>query len=107
MDQELIAGNETGLAACRALLWQQAAQGSQGIEGTEESSRAKVFIGKTTCRFAGRAMQLAGGAGVAHPPHLLRHPRVPDLRRTAGTASGRHSQVPDPDGGGQAAFSLT
>src|SRR5580698_1274873 len=51
-------------AACRALLWQVAAQVMEGVKGTEESSRAKVFISEATCRIVDRAVQLAGGAGV-------------------------------------------
>jgi acyl-CoA dehydrogenase len=64
MAQQLIADNEIELVACRALLWQVAAQVTQGLKGTEESSRAKVFISEATCRIVDRAVQLAGGAGV-------------------------------------------
>ena len=64
MAQQLIADNEIELAACRALLWQVAAQVMEGVKGTEESSRAKVFISEATCRIVDRAVQLAGGAGV-------------------------------------------
>ena len=62
--QQLIADNEIELAASRALLWQTAAQVAQGTKGTEESSRAKVFISEATGRIVDRAVQLAGGAGV-------------------------------------------
>jgi acyl-CoA dehydrogenase len=64
MAQQLIADNEIELVACRALLWQVAGQVMQGLKGTEESSRAKVFISEATCRIVDRAVQLAGGAGV-------------------------------------------
>jgi alkylation response protein AidB-like acyl-CoA dehydrogenase len=64
MAHQLIADNEIELAACRALLWQVAAQVMQGLKGTEESSRAKVFISEATGRIVDRAVQLAGGAGV-------------------------------------------
>jgi alkylation response protein AidB-like acyl-CoA dehydrogenase len=64
MAQQLIADNEIELVACRALLWQVAAQVMGGLKGTEESSRAKVFISEATCRIVDRAVQLAGGAGV-------------------------------------------
>ena len=64
MAQQLIADNEIELVACRALLLQVAAQVAQGVKGTEESSRAKVFISEATGRIVDRAVQLAGGAGV-------------------------------------------
>ena len=64
MAQQLIADNEIELAASRALLWQTVAQVAQGTKGTEESSRAKVFISEATGRIVDRAVQLAGGAGV-------------------------------------------
>ena len=64
MAQQLVADNEIELVACRALLWQVAAQVAQGVKGTEESSRAKVFISEATGRIVDRAVQLAGGAGV-------------------------------------------
>jgi acyl-CoA dehydrogenase len=64
MAQQLIADNEIELVACRALLWQVAAQVARGVKGTEESSRAKVFISEATGRIVDRAVQLAGGAGV-------------------------------------------
>jgi acyl-CoA dehydrogenase len=64
MAQQLIADNEIELAASRALLGQTVAQVAQGTKGTEESSRAKVFISETTSRIVDRAVQLAGGAGV-------------------------------------------
>jgi len=64
MAQQLIADNEIELVACRALLWQVAAQVMGGLKGTEESSRAKVFISEATGRIVDRAVQLAGGAGV-------------------------------------------
>lgn len=62
--QQLIADNEIELAASRALLGQAAAQVAAGAKGTEESSRAKVFISEATGRIVDRAVQLAGGAGV-------------------------------------------
>jgi alkylation response protein AidB-like acyl-CoA dehydrogenase len=64
MAQQLIADNEIELAACRALLHQTAALVEQGLRGTEESSRAKVFISEATYRIVDRAVQLAGGNGV-------------------------------------------
>ena len=62
--QQLIADNEIELAASRALLWQTVAQVAEGTKGTEESSRAKVFISEATSRIVDRAVQLAGGAGI-------------------------------------------
>jgi alkylation response protein AidB-like acyl-CoA dehydrogenase len=62
--QQLIADNEIELVASRALLWQTVAQVAQGTKGTEESSRAKVFISEAAGRIVDRAVQLAGGAGV-------------------------------------------
>jgi acyl-CoA dehydrogenase len=64
MAQQLIADNEIELAASRALLRQTVARVAEGVKGTEESSRAKVFISEATCRIVDRAVQLAGGAGV-------------------------------------------
>jgi acyl-CoA dehydrogenase len=64
MAQQLIADNEIELVASRALLWQTAWQVAQGARGTEESSRAKVFISEATQRIVDRAVQLAGGMGV-------------------------------------------
>jgi len=64
MAQQLIADNEIDLVASRALLWQTVAQVAQGTKGTEELSRAKVFISEATGRIVDRAVQLAGGAGV-------------------------------------------
>jgi acyl-CoA dehydrogenase len=64
MAQQLIADNEIELTAARALLWQVVAQVAQGTKGTEESSRAKVFISEATSRIVDRSVQLAGGAGV-------------------------------------------
>jgi acyl-CoA dehydrogenase len=62
--QQLIADNEIELAASRALLAQAVGQVAAGAKGTEESSRAKVFISEATGRIVDRAVQLAGGAGV-------------------------------------------
>ena len=62
--QQLIADNEIELAASRALLAQAVGQVAAGAKGTEESSRAKVFISEATCRIVDRAVQLAGGVGV-------------------------------------------
>jgi acyl-CoA dehydrogenase len=64
MAQALIADNEIDLAASRALLWHTAWQVQNGARGTEESSRAKVFISESTGRIVDRAVQLAGGLGV-------------------------------------------
>jgi acyl-CoA dehydrogenase len=64
MAQQLIADNEIELVACRALLWQVAAQVAQGVKGTEESPRAKIFISDATGRIVDRAVQLAGGTEV-------------------------------------------
>ena len=62
--QQLIADNEIELAASRALLEKAVGQVAAGARGTEESSRAKVFISEATGRIVDRAVQLAGGAGV-------------------------------------------
>ncbi|MBT0771566.1 acyl-CoA dehydrogenase family protein [Kineosporia sp. J2-2] len=65
MAQQLIADNEIDLAAGRALLWQTAWQLATGARGTEESSRAKVFISEATARVVDRSVQLAGGMGTS------------------------------------------
>lgn len=64
MAQQLIADNEIELAACRALLREAVAHHAGGGTGTEQSSRAKVFISEATGRVVDRAVQLAGGGGV-------------------------------------------
>lgn len=61
--QAMIADNEIDLAASRALLWQAAWTIAQGARGSEESSRAKVFISEATSRVVDRSVQLAGGLG--------------------------------------------
>lgn len=63
MAQQLIADNEIDLAASRALLWHACWQLATGARGTEESSRAKVFVSEATGRIVDRAVQLAGGMG--------------------------------------------
>jgi acyl-CoA dehydrogenase len=65
MAQAMIADNEIDLAASRALLWQTCRQVAGGARGTEESSRAKVFISEATSRIVDRAVQLAGGLGTS------------------------------------------
>lgn len=65
MAQQMIADNEIDLAASRALLWQAAWQLSTGSKGTEEPSRAKVFISEATARVVDRSVQLAGGLGTS------------------------------------------
>jgi len=65
MAQQLIADNEIDLAAARALLWQTCWQLATGARGTEESSRAKVFVSEATGRVVDRAVQLAGGLGTS------------------------------------------
>ncbi|GAB3274024.1 acyl-CoA dehydrogenase family protein [Kineosporia babensis] len=65
MAQQMIADNEIDLAASRALLWQTSWQLATGAKGTEESSRAKVFISEATARVVDRSVQLAGGMGTS------------------------------------------
>jgi alkylation response protein AidB-like acyl-CoA dehydrogenase len=65
MAQAMIADNEIDLAAARALLWQTCWQIAEGGRGTEESSRAKVFISEATGRIVDRAVQLSGGLGTS------------------------------------------
>jgi acyl-CoA dehydrogenase len=65
MAQAMIAENEIDLAASRALLWQTCWHLAEGRRGTEESSRAKVFISEATSRIVDRAVQLAGGLGTS------------------------------------------
>jgi len=65
MAQQLIADNEIDLVAARALLWQTSWQLASGARGTEESSRAKVFISEATSRIVDRSVQLAGGLGTS------------------------------------------
>ena len=63
--QAMIADNEIDLHAARALLWMTSWQLAQGSRGTEESSRAKVFISEAACRVVDRSVQLAGGLGTS------------------------------------------
>ncbi len=63
--QQLVADNEIDLAASRALLWQACWQLENGHRGTEESSRAKVFVSEAVGRVVDRAVQLAGGLGLS------------------------------------------
>jgi acyl-CoA dehydrogenase len=63
--QQLIADNEIDLAASRALIWHASWQLEQGSRGTEESSRAKVFVSEAVGRIADRSVQLAGGLGMS------------------------------------------
>ena len=65
MAQAMIADNEIDLAAARALLWQACWNLAEGCRGTEESSRAKVFVSEATSRIVDRAVQLAGGLGTS------------------------------------------
>jgi acyl-CoA dehydrogenase len=65
MAQQLIADNEIDLAASRALLWHTCWQLAEGSRGTEESSRAKVFISEAVGRVVDRSVQLAGGLGTS------------------------------------------
>jgi acyl-CoA dehydrogenase len=65
MAQQLIADNEIDLAASRALLWHTCWQLSTGVKGSEESSRAKVFISEAVGRVVDRSVQLAGGLGTS------------------------------------------
>jgi len=81
----LIADNEIELAASAHCSGQTVAQVAQGTKGTEESSRAKVFISEATAGIVDRAVQLAapgpGHRGVGHRRHLRRHAAPPHLRR--------------------------
>lgn len=65
MAQQLIADNEIDLAASRTLIWHAAWQLEQGSRGTEESSRAKVFVSEAVGRIVDRSVQLAGGLGMS------------------------------------------
>jgi acyl-CoA dehydrogenase len=65
MAQQFIADNEIDLAASRALLWHASWTLAQGSKGTEESSRAKVFISEAVGRIVDRSVQLAGGLGTS------------------------------------------
>jgi hypothetical protein len=69
------------------------AQVTEGMKGTEESSRAKVFISEACSRIVDRAVQLVSGAGspgVGHQAHLRRHPRLPASTTGRQKPSGRH-----------------
>jgi len=63
--QAMIADNEIDYAAARALLWQTSWLLATGVKGTEESSRAKVFISEAASRIVDRSVQLAGGLGTS------------------------------------------
>jgi acyl-CoA dehydrogenase len=65
MAQQLIADNEIELAAARAMIWHASWQLEQGGRGTEESSRAKVFVSEAAGRIVDRSVQLAGGLGMS------------------------------------------
>lgn len=65
MAQAMIADNEIDLHASRALLWHACWQLDQGAKGTEESSRAKVFISEAVGRIVDRSVQLCGGLGTS------------------------------------------
>jgi acyl-CoA dehydrogenase len=65
MAQQLIADNEIELVAARAMLWQACWQVATGGRGTEESSRAKVFVSEAAGRIVDRSVQLAGGLGTS------------------------------------------
>jgi acyl-CoA dehydrogenase len=65
MAQQQIADNEIELAAARALLWHASWQLESGSRGTEESSRAKVFVSEAVGRIVDRSVQLAGGLGMS------------------------------------------
>ena len=65
MAQAMIADNEIDLHASRALLWQTCWQLTTGARGTEESSRAKVFISEAVGRIVDRSVQLCGGLGTS------------------------------------------
>jgi alkylation response protein AidB-like acyl-CoA dehydrogenase len=64
MAQAMIAENEIDIAAARSMLWHTCWQLATGSRGTEESSRAKVFISEATGRIVDRSVQLAGGLGM-------------------------------------------
>jgi acyl-CoA dehydrogenase len=63
MAQQIIADNEIDLSASRTMLWHACWIVANGGKGTEESSRAKVFISEATGRVVDRSVQLAGGMG--------------------------------------------
>jgi len=65
MAQQLVADNEIDLAAARALLWQASWSIAEGEQGTESSSRAKVFISEAVGRIVDRSVQLCGGLGTS------------------------------------------
>jgi acyl-CoA dehydrogenase len=63
MAQQLIADNEFDLAAARALLWQTSWLVTECENGTEASSRSKVFVSDAASRGRGpigAAMRRAG-----------------------------------------------
>jgi acyl-CoA dehydrogenase len=65
MAQQIIADNEIDLSASRTMLWHACWVVASGGKGTEESSRAKVFISEATGRIVDRSVQLAGGMGTS------------------------------------------
>jgi acyl-CoA dehydrogenase len=65
MAQSPIAENEIDLAAARALMWHTCWQLAEGSRGSEETSRAKVFISEAVDRIVDRSVQLAGGLGTS------------------------------------------
>jgi acyl-CoA dehydrogenase len=63
MAQAMIADNEIDLAASRAMLWQTCWELENGVPGSEESSRTKVFVSEAVNRVVDRSVQLCGGMG--------------------------------------------
>jgi acyl-CoA dehydrogenase len=63
MAQPLLADNEIGLAAARALLRQESWDVSHDRDVGVTSSRAKVFISEAVGRIVDRSVQLMGGLG--------------------------------------------
>ncbi len=112
MAQQLIADNEIDLAAARALLWQTCWQVATGSKGTEESSRAKVFVSEATGRVVDRAVQLAGGLGTSEDLVIgriyadIRAFRIYDgssetHRMSIARRAARRARATDPDTTGQ------
>jgi len=65
MAQAMIADNEIELVAARLVLWNTCWELDNGAPGTEESSRAKVFVSEAVNRIVDRSVQLCGGLGTS------------------------------------------
>ena len=65
MAQQLIADNEIDLVAAARCCRHAAGSRPRAVRGSEDSSRAKVFVSEACARIVDRAVQLCGGLGTS------------------------------------------